>query len=253
MSDVWSSAFLRFEDQDAVATSLLKAAEVAGYRPYNPFSGVPGRSYPQSVRLFVAPAQQGWVRVLGVPEPALLAAASRLAPLLLATLNGDQAHVEAWTGGEPGTLEAVFGQSLPDVPAGSASPPSPSLENTLLAALPEDVQAMNAHPKQAQALISKLSAGLLKKAGGDQASAMAMLQGNPPSWDSANGRRLAALFTALAIPAWRDPDFAAVRDAYPLLFRRKTRPQATLYPGDQDVMDAVPDALDYRPVYAGKG
>jgi hypothetical protein len=253
MSDLWSSAYLRTEDHEAVVSALQRAAEEAGYRAFNPFSGVPGRAYPQSVRLFVSPAQGGWVRVVGLPEPALLAAASQLSPLLMASLNGEQAKAVAWTGGEPGTLEAIFGQSMPDAPTGKFSPASSAPESALLAALPEDVKAMNVHPKQAQAMISKLSAGLLRKAGGDQASAMAMLQGNPPNWESSNGRRLAALFVALGIPGWKEPDFAALRDAYQLLIRRKTRPQSPLYPGDQEVMDAVPNALEYRPVYAGKG
>ena len=55
------------------------------------------------------------------------------------------------------------------------------------------------------------------------------------------------------IPEWGNPDFVPLRDAYQVLSRLKRRPNATLYAGDQEAMDAVPNALEYRPVYAGKG
>jgi hypothetical protein len=253
MSERWSSLYFRTDSVDAVRDALANAAVAAGYALFNPFGGVPGRSYPQAVRLFVGPARDGWVRVLGEPEPALLAPISAAAPLLWASLEAKQSHVEAWMNGVQGTVESVFGVTPPDAPTGpivsSAKPP----EAAVFAALPEDIQAMNANPKQAQAMLNKLSGGLLKKAGGDQAAALAALQGNPPDWDSPDGRKLSALLSALGIPEWGNPDFVPLRDAYQLLIRRQRRPTAPLYAGDQEAMDAVPDALDYTPVYAGKG
>jgi hypothetical protein len=56
----------------------------------------------------------------------------------------------------------------------------------------------------------------------------------------------------LRIPDWRDPDFVTLRDAYALHKRRERSPNATLYPGDAEALAAVPDALTYTPVYAGK-
>jgi hypothetical protein len=253
MSERWSSLFVQTESSDAVRDALAQAAVAAGYTAFNPFAGAPGRSYPQAVRLFVRPARGGWVRVLGEPDPALLPAVSVVAPLLWASLEAKQAHIEAWAKGAQGNIESVFGVTPPDAPSGPLVTPAKPPEAAVFAALPEDIQAMNANPKQAQAMLNKLSGGLLRKAGGDQASALAALQGNPPDWDSPDGRKLAALLAALAIPDWNQPDFVALRDAYQLLIRRQRRPDAPLYAGDQAAMDAVPDALNYAPVYAGKG
>jgi len=253
MSEVWSSVYARSDDAAAIGEAFRQAALAAGYTAFNPFSGAPGRSYPNAVRLFVRPARGGWVRVVGEPDPALLATVSERAPLLWAALEGSASRIEAWANGEQDNVEAIFGVTPPagdDLPAVTfGQPPAP----TVFAALPADIQAMNANPKQAQAMLDKLSGGLLKKAGGDQAAAMAALQGNPPDWASRAGRELAALLAALGIPEWGNPDFVPLRDAYQVLSRLQRRPTATLYAGDREAMDAVPNALDYQPIYAGKG
>ncbi|MBL8145086.1 MAG: hypothetical protein JNL34_01760 [Anaerolineae bacterium] len=253
MSEVWSSLYFRSGDAAAISESLAQAASAAGYNLFNPFSGAPGRSYPNAVRLFISPVRDGWVRVLGQPDPALLPAVSQSAPLVWTVLVGSATRVEAWANGAQGSVESIFGITPPDGDDLPAAGPVQTPAPTVFAALPADIQAMNANPKQAQAMLDKLSGGLLKKAGGDQAAAVAALQGNPPDWNSRDGRRLAALLTALGIPAWGNPDFVPLRDAYQVLSRLQRRPSAALYAGDREAMDAVPDALDYRPVYAGKG
>lgn len=253
MSDIWSSLYFQSSDPTAAADALTSAAAAAGYTAFNPFAGAPGRSYPQAVRLFVAPAQGGWVRVLGQPDPAMLPASSQLAPLLWAELDADRARIEAWAGGAPQSVEAVFGLTPPEPADGPSAVPARPPEAAVFAALPDEIKALNANPKQAQAMLSRLSGGLLSRAGGDQAAALTALQGNPPQWYSLAGRRLAALLTALAVPDWHTPDFVTLRDAYQLHLRRQRRPTAPLYHGDQEALDAVPNALDYRPVYAGKG
>ena len=55
---------------------LRSALEGAGYAPYDPFPGGTGTppGLAQWTRLFVAPAQDGWVRVLGEPDEAQRAA-----------------------------------------------------------------------------------------------------------------------------------------------------------------------------------
>ncbi len=253
MSERFSSLYFQTDDAAAVAGTLASAASAAGYTAFNPFAGAPGRSYPQAVRLFVAPAQGGWVRVLGQPDPAMLPALSRLAPLLWAELEADRARFDAWSAGASQPIEAVFGLTPPDPADAPAGLPSRATEAAVFAALPDEIKALNVNPKRAQAMLNRLGGGLLSKAGGDQAAALTALQGNPPQWDSPAGRRLTALLAALAIPAWREPDFVTVRDAYQLHLRRQRRPNAPLYHGDQEALNAVPNALDYRPVYAGKG
>jgi hypothetical protein len=147
-------------------------------------------------------------------------------------------------------VEAIFGVAPEDADQLPAS--APAAGSSLFDALPEDVKAMNTRPDQAQAMLDRLGGGLIRKAGGDESSAKAALQGHPPHWDSREGRRVAALLERLHIPNWAQPDFVTVRDAYQLHLRRQLRPNAPLYQGDQETLDAVPNALDYRPVYAGK-
>lgn len=251
MTDLWSSLYLHTTDPAAVASTLERAAALAGYSAFNPFTGPPGRSWPKVLRLFVAPAQGEWVRVLGQPDSALLRELSFLAPLLWAGLEGERGRLDAWAQGQHERVEAVFGLAPADVDTLSPSAPV-AASGSVLDALPDDVKAMNTHPQQAQAMMSRFSGGLIRKAGGDEASARAALESNPPRWDSREGRRVAALLDGLGIPNWGQPDFTTVRDAYQLHLRRQLRPSATLYPGDQALLDAVPDALDYRPIYGGK-
>ena len=100
----------------------------------------------------------------------------------------------------------------------------------------------------------RLTGNLLKKADSDErtaASARELIQ--PPDWNSPGARRLHALVGCLTLPPnWRDPDFVTLRDAYQLHARRQRKPDARLYPGDEEIMARVPNALDYIPVYGGR-
>jgi hypothetical protein len=109
---------------------------------------------------------------------------------------------------------------------------------------------------QAQKMFERLSAGLAQRSGntGNEAAVQNLLQGNQPQWNSAGGAQIRKLLADLTIPSgWQEPDFVTLRDAYQLHQRRRRNPNAPLYPGDADAMEAVSDALDYITVYAGKG
>ncbi len=76
--------------------------------------------------------------------------------------------------------------------------------------------------------------------------------GDKPDWNSTGGVRIRAVMNCLTVgDNWREPDFDSLRDAYPLLERRRRNPNARTYPGDDAVMAKVPDALTYTPVYGG--
>jgi hypothetical protein len=110
-------------------------------------------------------------------------------------------------------------------------------------------------------MIDRLSQNLLNKVGqrtGTDAQSMSaaaqeMISPTPPDWNSPGGQRIRAVMQCLTVPDnWRDPDFVALRDAYQLRVRRQRKPDARLYPGDEEAMNRVPDALDYIPIYGGK-
>jgi hypothetical protein len=104
-------------------------------------------------------------------------------------------------------------------------------------------------PRQAESLFTRISGAVAQKGGADPAARELLRQ---PDWNSAGGRKIIALMDCLGIAGWRAPDFVTLRDAYALHVRRQRSPNAKLYPGDAEALAAVPDALDYTPIYAGK-
>ena len=252
----WSSLYLPCVDN--VAETLQDALKALGYQRYDPFGLIPGKAaYPQAVRLFIPPASGGWTRLIGEADPALLPPLSLLAPCLSVELDGDQATFAAYNEGEVSTPEVAFAPythehdcirlSLQKTEASNSA----SLGGVSLDVLPDDVQALAGRVdlKQAGKMFNRLSANLAPKSGGDPSARDLMRQ---PEWNSVGGARITALMDCLRIPNWRDPDFVTLRDAYALHERRRRSPKATLYPGDAETMAAVPDALSYTPVYAGK-
>ncbi len=269
MNQPWNSLFCRCDDTDAAAHTLRETLAAAGYTPYDPFGMTPGPVYREHLRLFVAPAAGGWVRIIGTPGAALLPPLSRLGACLWLALDGTETAVSVYADGAPADLETTLVLYLrpgcgPDdlrrilsdgVPAAASSPPSPA--GLPLDALPPDVAALagNVNPAQAQKLFERLGGQLLRKTGGDAEAeaARALVAGGGPDWNSPAGARLRALADCLALPAnWQQPDFITLRDAYQLHRRRRQNPNARLYPGDAEAMARVPNALDYQPVYGGR-
>ncbi|GIL08499.1 MAG: hypothetical protein BroJett033_0100 [Chloroflexota bacterium] len=266
MTASWDSLYLRSADASAVAAALRGALTALDYTLFDPFAPLPGPAYPRAVRLFVAPAQDGWVRVLGAPDTRALPALSAGGLCLYAALSGAAAHIAAWVDGAEADLpRALQPYARPgcDLAAALANPTAPPVEpaaapDALLGALPPDVQPLadRVNLKQAQGMLDRFSGGLLKRAGADpdaEAAARALAANAGPDWNSPGGSRIRALMACLTIaPSWREPDFTALRDAYQLHLRRRRRPDARLYPGDADALARVPDALAYTPVYAGR-
>lgn len=253
----WCSLYLPHTAD--LAKPLQTALQALGYERFNPFGLIPGRAYPQTVRLFVAPAAGSWTRVLASSDsplpPELLPAVSQIVPCLWAELDGAAARIAAYAGGIAAPVDQAFAldaacidQALKTPPASDAAP---QLGGVALDALPDDVQALaqGINLKQAGKLFNRMSATLSNKTGADASAADLLRQ---PDWNSPGAAQIRALMTCLNIPNWREPDFVTLRDAYALHERRRRSPKATLYPGDAEALAAVPNALDYTPVYAGK-
>lgn len=264
MTTSWDSLFLPSVEQDAIAATLRQSLEDFGYTLYDPFGLLPGRSYARSVRLFVAPPAGGWVRVIGTPDPRLLMPLSASGLCMYLALTDSKALIEVYARGDARQPDREL---LPYLRAGLSAddlrralhdelPATTADHGGLMANLPDDVQALagQVDAGKAQKMFDRLSSGLLRKAGSDAeqtAAAQAMLC--PPDWGSPGGQRILAVVDCLTFPAsWRAPDFVTLRDAYQLYARRRRKPDARLYPGDEDTMAAVPNALDYIPVYGGQ-
>lgn len=266
MTISWDSLYLPSANQERVATTLKKCLQDLGYKLYDPFGVLPGKSYAQTVRLFVAPAVEGWVRIIGSPDPRLLMPLSAAGACLHVALDDDQAVIHTYARGGPRPTDKVLEswlrqgcdlRRLQHILVAEDFPAEVEAENGVFDNLPDDIQALagQVDRDQAQKMFDRLSGGLMQKVGGAQATEAAhdLIGGNAPNWNSPGGRCIHALMRCLSVPDnWRDPAFDSLRDAYQLHCRRQRKPDARLYPGDEQAMQRVPDALDYVPVYGGR-
>jgi hypothetical protein len=268
MASSFHSLYLPSADRSIIIQALQEALTVWGYTAFDPFALIPGKSYTQAVRLFVAPWSAGWLRVIGEPDTALLPALSQHALCLSIHLDQAAAAVALYTASahitelddliallKPYFRVGTTPDTLRNVLAGTGESPVHVSHDAHLpvAALSDDLQSLakQVDMKQANSMFARLSNQLMKKAGGDQEAAALLKSG--ADWDSAAGKRIRALMACLTVPEdWRTPDFPTLRDAYQLHLRRQRLPNARLYPGDAETMAQVPNALEYTPIYAGK-
>lgn len=266
---IWSSLYFPSADTEIIAARTRDSLTALDYTLYNPFGLMPGKAYPHTVRLFVAPAEAGWVRVVGVPDVRQLPALSRGTVCLWLALDGSEADIALFADGDHADPAALTphlnpGTTLDDLRAALDSPHLHTIEpdtdaDVPLALLPDDVQTLAADidQQQAQRLFNRLTRSLLNRSGGSDDVAKAahdlIHAQHPPNWNSPGGQRIRAVMTLLTVPdGWRDPDFTTLRDAYQVHERKRRKPGADLYPGDAEAMAHVMNALDYVPVYAGR-
>ena len=281
----WTSLFTA--PNDALAGTLHDLLAAQGYERYDPFPGGTGTppALTAMVRLFVAPSQDGWVRVLGeFPEARIMALSQQLGqPVLFGWLAEDSGGFALFDktarhddpaafapylaeGHDITTLEQAFaGQLAVEAIAGSEFPgDGPPVivadANNLPPELAELAREQGVDPGRVGKMLEKQVSGLfgkLRKGGGDpaeQEQAKALFMGGGKDlWNSLHGQRVRAIASVLKLPAnWRTPDWQAVRDAYQVYRLRERSPRMPLMPGDRETMDAVPNALAYTPVYVGR-
>ena len=260
---------MRSEDATVVIQQLQDSLTSLGYTLYNPFGLIPGKAYARSVRLFVAVAADGWVKIIGEPDEALLPTLSQNSTLIYAALNGAEADIWVYADGQGVPIESALVPYLrPNLTTNDLQQALHATSNIIqmdkpetglpFNVLPDNVKTMagNVNTGQAQKMFARLSGDLMKKVSkdSDQAdAARALLKGgDAPDWNSNSGARIRAVMACLTLPDnWREPDFDSLRDAYQLHERRRRNPNARMYPGDDEVMAKVPDALTYTPVYGG--
>jgi hypothetical protein len=251
-----------------VTATLQESLSVLGYTAFDPFALLPGKSYAQAVRLFVAPVADGWLRVIGEFDDNLLPIISKQSLCLSISLSGTDADIAVYANGvqleDPNTLITALTPYLRTrysadelrsiLTENTANLRLHTDESLPLDALSGDLQSLagQVDMKQANSMFARLSGQLMKKTGGDKQEAADLLKSGA-DWESTGGKRIRALMVCLTVPDnWRVPDFVSLRDAYQLHIRRQRLPNARLYPGDAETMAQVSDALDYTPVYAGR-
>ena len=260
---------MRSEDTTVVVQQLQDSLTHLGYTLYNPFGLIPGKAYPRSVRLFVAAASDGWVKVIGKPDEAQLPMLSQNKTLIYGALDGADADIWVYASSQAAPIESALVPYLrPNLMANDLQHALHTNSNIIpmdkpeaglpFNALPDNVKAManNVNTSQAQKMFARLSGDLIKKVSKDDGQADAaralISGGDTPDWNSRGGAHIRAVMNCLTLPDdWREPDFDSLRDAYQLHERRRRSPNARTYPGDDAVMAKVPDALTYTAVYGG--
>lgn len=273
-SQAWHSLYLPLDDQSRAVDALGAVLTARGYTRYDPFPGGTGLSFgwKARARYFVAAPQDGWTRVLGACEPATLTAlvAELNSNLLYVWLDDDEGGgVCAWTADgcdhDADTLADWLhpDASLKDLQlAMEGDVLAPALDQSgpqvLAVPLTPDLQALadKVDDRDAEKLMDKLTRSVFGKLGGAgkqaQADAQGMLGAGVP-WNSEAGRRIRAVMGCLSVPdGWREPAQEALTEAYGVARARQHNPEGLRLPGDDVALAAVPDALRYVPVYAGR-
>jgi hypothetical protein len=273
MTFTWHNLYLYCDEKDcaaAVAKTLRASLVASGYELYDPFGPMPGKAYLNRVPMFITPCIDSWIRVLSdtAIDVSLASSLSHLGLCLSLQLAGDAASVEIYSNGTMAdplialaphlntactiddlhhALNDEFRHSLESRPTVSGAVP--------LNVLPDDVKALadDLSLKQVDIFFNRIMSKVGARVAGNPRAARELLTQVRPDWDSPGGQRIRALMKCLTIPDpyWHEPDFVTLRDAYQLHSRRKRNPDALLYPGDDNALNAVPDALDYMPIYGG--
>jgi len=282
MSQSWHSLFLPEAEPETVISALRSVLIAHGYAEYDPFPGGTGTppKLAATVRHFVSPVSDGWVRVLGEPDDDVLHAFHEALdhPVIVGWLTGEDGGFALLHGGERHDDPAVFADYLhpdhsPDtlarafagkIKVKALDPDLPPVAVLGAESLPPELQQFaqqqGVDATKANKLVERLGGKLLGRFSNDapdapdQAHAMLSGAGRAPDiWNSLDGQRVRAIASVLNLPDnWRLPTWQQVRDAYQVFRLRVRSPRMMLMPGDQEAMDAVLDALNYTPVYMGK-
>lgn len=268
---MWQRFFIPNTTPETVLTHFRDTLIADGFKTYDPFAG--GTGSPVGVktrlRLFIAPAESTWVKVLMSPEDQLESAyLSQIAahiPILHLTVSDDKTwgiHLYEGTtvSSNPTALTPYLKpDSSPDDLKNAWEGTLSTQEKAVATDLPHDVEAyarqQGVNPQIANSMFKRMSKRVnkkLEKQGGSDPNAQAALAGNPTvNWQSEAGRRLSAVVHCLTVPTtWRTPEWQPLTDAYQIA-RQKAR-GGLLLAGEDKILQNFQGVLDYTLLYAAK-
>jgi hypothetical protein len=257
---LWSSLYIPTDDEAKVIAALQATHSAAEYKPYNPFPGGSGTptGIAQRLRLFVAPPEDNWTRVIGLPDVELLnpLAAEMKSPVVYIWIGAEASAVEM-VGGDALTEFLREGKSAENLDAAMNGPIVLAKNAPVageIAKLADEYgvdagQADKMFQKAAKTVFSKLDKRTEGEAGSMQDAAKKSLD-NPFSWGMPSAQRVAAIMACLNVPQnWREPAFSDLAAAYQIACLLDINEDAPLLPGDEDILDRVEFPLDYTPAY----
>lgn len=252
----WISLYVPGAEPTSLAALVESALTSAGAQKYDPFGTMPGLSFPRAVKLFIAPKAADWTRLIVSPDCVLepvVTAASLDAPLAAGFISSDLVPaLTFYRGGQLIDAPAIsayvtdaggFAAHLKQLKTGASS-----IGGVSSGVLPADLRAMSGSlpTRQVERMMNSMTGAISK---GDRAGAQAALQS--VDWESGAGQWMRTALSYLGLNNAVQPDYTTVSTAYRTAKRLARNPNATLYPGDAEARSAVPDALDYLPVFYG--
>lgn len=252
-------------DREHIAETLREQLVQWGYDLYNPFEGLVAKAYTQQTRMFVAPGDTGWTRILGEIDSRIIPGLSQLGLCLSASLENSQEKIATYHNSVEVALVPALtphlrpGMRVADLENALSRPythlqSAGNIQGIPMDALPQDVQDMakGLKSKSIDRLFNRISRQFTKNLTGNSSDVQAVFTESRVDWGTPGGQRIRAVMASLMLPVtWETPDFVTLRDAYQLHYRRQKHPNAQLYPGDAETLSAVPNALEYLPVYGG--
>lgn len=257
----WHSLYLPFDDSRTLASTLQAALTENGFELYDPFGLMPvTRVYSDAVKGFVSPAKAGWTRVIlsgdTPPHAALIAAASGLAPTLAVSLLDSGSAFTAWHQGAEGNLADLFApyadRAALEQALNAKYETSKAKDDSLVDVIPEELRDVMGigSVKKAEGMLSRMAGRALSM--NERAAAVTLLRDVVIDWASEGGQRIRAVMALLPLERWAVPDYVLLRDAYREHNKQRRSANARISPEGQKAMQAVPDALEYTPLFAGK-
>ncbi len=255
----WHSLYLPSDDHATIVSEIQALLAQRNATPYDPFGTMPiTRAYTNAVKAFVAPPQNGWTRILLAAESPFNDIVQWLGEsmtLLAASLSDKFSGFIAWRDGkaiEPLTLMANYAdhdalKAALDAKYDTLKAKDDSLEDVI----PLELRGLMGEGslKKAEGLLSRMAGRALSL--NERAAATALLREMVVDWTSESGQRIRAVMALMPIPNWAVPDYVLLRDAYRQHMRAQRNPNAVLSADAQKLIQAVPNALEYTPLFYG--
>ncbi|MCQ3931066.1 MAG: hypothetical protein DPW16_11460 [Chloroflexi bacterium] len=256
-------------------TQLKNSLQGLGYTFYDPFAGGTGTpvGLQQRVRCFIGSLEGGWARMIFAPNEVWPDEVTRdiLAgiPVIRAVYTSAEQYEVGTVADGMGGLTAFLrpGLSETDLQQSAimtAVLPTAQTTATTLTDLPPELQKyaqeQGVDAGQVDKLMQKMSKGVFKKMGNEQdaqkqaKSAIAGVPKQPEvEWNSPAGQALQRVMACLTVPEnWAQPDWKTLTGAYQAARQLQRDPKALMLPGDKQAMAALPNSLEFIPLYMGK-
>ncbi len=256
-------------------TQLKNSLQALGYTFYDPFAGGTGTpvGLQQRVRCFIGSLDAGWSRLIFAPNEVWPDEVARdiLAgmPVIKAIYtSADQFEVGTVADGMAGLMaflrsglsEADLQQSAVMTAVLSTAQTTATTLTDLPPELQKYAQEQGVDAGQVDKLMQKMSKGVFKKMGNEQDAqkqAKSAIVGVPKQpeveWNSPAGQALQRVMACLTVPEkWMHPDWKTLTGAYQAARQLQRDPKALMLPGDKQAMAALPNSLEFIPLYMGK-